>query len=458
MEATVLGLIAVLLLATVAGAAPAPAAPLFQDGDVVAFVGDSITHSGRYHRFVYDYYLTRFPERKIKFINLGIAGDSAAGGVARLDWDILPYQPNVASIMMGMNDVGRGYYGKDNPDEATLQARQRALDSHRQSMAQLAQGLADHGVKRFVFCTPSPYDDTAQLPSENLFGVNAALATCGQYGRELAEKYHGGVVDFNGAMTALNLEHQKTEPAFTIIGPERVHPGDVGHLIMAYVYLKAQGAPALVSRVEVADGKVVQAENCTVTGLEATARGLRFDYLAKALPWAIDDTAKGALALVPLEADLDQELLQVKLPGAGPYQLLIDGQAVGEYTGEQLAQGVNLALNPKTPQYQQARQVAVADEQRRATEHRIRTHAQMKLMFVRSKVNEDDVPAVDAYMENFLKQHEGMRAYFANQYKVYRETHTQLDAIRAQVQTLTEKLWTLNQPQVHHYELQAVGQ
>jgi len=279
MDSLLACLVVALLVSAVAAAQPAPAA-LFQDGDVVAFVGDSITHSGRYHRFILDYYLTRFPERKVKFVNCGIAGDSAAGAVARLAWDILPNQPTAASLMLGMNDVGRGYYGQENPDAGNLQARQGALDRHRQSMRQLAQTLAEHGVKRFVVCTPSPYDDTAQLPGANLFGVNAALATCGQYGRELAAQYQGLVVDLNGGMTALNREHQKTEPSFTIIGPDRVHPGDLGHLIMAYLYLQAQGAPALVSRVEIAAGQVLRADNCTVTGLQATPTGLRFDYLA----------------------------------------------------------------------------------------------------------------------------------------------------------------------------------
>ena len=33
------------------------------------FFGDSITHGGRYHEFVADYYLTRFPEADIRFVN-----------------------------------------------------------------------------------------------------------------------------------------------------------------------------------------------------------------------------------------------------------------------------------------------------------------------------------------------------------------------------------------------------
>ena len=74
--------------ATMEPVAAAPA-PQFQNGDIVALVGDSITHGRKWHRYVYEYYLTRFPERQIRFVNQGIAGDSAGGALSRLEWDIL---------------------------------------------------------------------------------------------------------------------------------------------------------------------------------------------------------------------------------------------------------------------------------------------------------------------------------------------------------------------------------
>ena len=37
---------------------------LIKDGDTVVFFGDSITHGGRYHEFVTDFYRTRFPEAR----------------------------------------------------------------------------------------------------------------------------------------------------------------------------------------------------------------------------------------------------------------------------------------------------------------------------------------------------------------------------------------------------------
>lgn len=458
MIAVIIVLLCVVLLASVVApvAAQPAAAPQFENGDVVAIIGDSITHGRKYHRYLYEYYLTRFPERQIRFVNQGIAGDSAGGGLGRLQWDILPWHPNAASIMFGMNDIGRGYYGKENPDQATLDGRKRALDGHRANMDKLAQALIDNGCAKLIFVTPSPYDDTAEMAMENLYGCNAALAQCGEYGKELAAKYKAGVADVHGPMTALNLEHQKTDPKFTIIGSDRVHPGDVGMLVMAYYYLKAQGVPALVSKIAI-NGAKVDVVNAEVTGLKASDQGVEFDCLEKALPWPIEASAKEALALVPFEADLNQEQFSATLP-AGNYKLLIDGQEVGQYSAEALKSGINLAANDKTPQYKQALQVCQVNATRFNTEVSLRTYAQMKIGLVRDKINEEDTAAVDAYFDNFMsKVGDSMRPYYTNQINVYKKTRPEIANIKQQIDTLQQQLWQLNQPTVHHWQLMKVG-
>ncbi len=450
MPRTALVVIIVCALAVTFASAQTPS-PQFQTGDVVALIGDSITHGRKWHRYVYSYYLTRFPDRQVRFVNEGIAGDSAGGALRRLDWDILPEHPNVATIFLGMNDVGRGYY-KVNADEKTIAARQTALDNYRKNMDELSAKLLANGVKRLVYVTPSPYDDTAEMEAENFPGVNGALAQCGRYGAELAAKYGGSVIDLNGPMTALNLERQKADPKFTLIGPDRVHPGDVGMMVIAYTFLRAQGMPALVSSLAV-EGANVTAENATVTNVKQTADGVSFDCLAQALPWPIEASARPALELVPLEANLDQETLTARLP-EGEYRLLIGGQEVGRYSAAALAAGINLALNDKTPQYQQAWKVWQANEQRSGLEVRIRTYAQMRTVLVANKINEDDDAAVDAYFDGFLARvGESMTPYFTNQIKVYKSTRPELDNLRAQMATLQQALWQMNQPTTQHYEL-----
>src|SRR6476469_4553852 len=76
---------------------------LFVDGDVVMLIGDSITHDGRWHTFVRNYYLTRFPKANITFINSAVSGDSTTSVLNRMNEDILIHQPNKIAIMLGMN-------------------------------------------------------------------------------------------------------------------------------------------------------------------------------------------------------------------------------------------------------------------------------------------------------------------------------------------------------------------
>lgn len=108
-------LVAVSLIAVFAALRVVRAEP-FKDGETVCFIGDSITHGGPYHAFIRAYYLTRFPDQTIQFVNAGTSGETAGGGAARFDEDVLPYRPTSAVVMFGMNDVNRGAYVA-NPDE-----------------------------------------------------------------------------------------------------------------------------------------------------------------------------------------------------------------------------------------------------------------------------------------------------------------------------------------------------
>lgn len=80
---------------------------MFEDGDVVCFLGDSLTYSGQYHSYVQSYYLTRFPDRRITFLNCGVAGDTVADALRRCAWDVQPHQPNVLVVLFGLNDIRR---------------------------------------------------------------------------------------------------------------------------------------------------------------------------------------------------------------------------------------------------------------------------------------------------------------------------------------------------------------
>jgi lysophospholipase L1-like esterase len=334
------------------------ARPLFEDGSRWIAIGDSITHAGAYPYFLHLYLATRFPERNITMLNGGVSGDTAGGGVSRYDWDIAGQKPDCAMLMFGMNDVGRDHYAPGEADEARLQKRAACLASYRGNMNQLITRLKADGV-RVILMTPTPFDDTAQLPADNLPGCNTGLAACADIVRELAREHDCALVNLHGPMTAMNLAGQKSDPAFTLSGPDRVHPESPGHLVATGLILRALGAPIGVSTIELdAAGlpRVTRSENAVVSDLERTPDGLAFTVLAKCLPFDAEDLPFPASNQLP--PGLNREIVKIAGLAPGTYQLTIAGENILTCSAAELAAGIDLANAPDTPQRGQAWQVA----------------------------------------------------------------------------------------------------
>src|SRR5262249_1067484 len=73
-----------------------------KDGDTVVFLGDSITAARAYGKIIENYTLLRYPDRKVRFINAGVGGDTAAGGLARLERDVFAHKPTVLTVAYGV--------------------------------------------------------------------------------------------------------------------------------------------------------------------------------------------------------------------------------------------------------------------------------------------------------------------------------------------------------------------
>ena len=438
-------------------AGPAPARQ-FRKGDVWAVVGDSITHGRRYHSFIYLYYATRFPDRPFKTVNCGISGDSAAGAVRRFDWDIAPHKPSVATIMLGMNDVGRGNYGRDKNGAELEKRRQASIDGHLRNMTRLSELLRDLGCD-IIYLTPSIYDQTAEIKRHNNYGVNDALGLCGRrVTDELAPTFRAGVADLHGPMTALNTACQREDPTRTIVGADRVHPGDLGQFIMAYLFLKAQNVPSTVAEMALdAGGRVLRSENCTVRDVRVDDVGMSFSYLAKALPYPVPQAARGALELVPFAEELNREVLSVTGLPEGEYMLLIEGEPVLLASAPKLAGGINLASNTRTPMHRQAVAVAAINERRHAVPaRRLRTFAaQRHFMGRREGLDTADYDAMKAALETRVAELKAsghsLYAYMKGQAEVYIKYKPQEQQLIADMEKATEELWQANRPRTHRF-------
>ena len=434
------------------------AAPQFQNGDRVCFIGDSITHGGSYHVQVLLYYLTRFPDRKFEAYNCGISGDFAGGVLRRYDWDIQPHRPTVATIMLGMNDVGRDYYGTDKTGTDIENRRKWNLEGYAKNMLTLSERLSGEKC-RIIYLTPSIYDQTGNQGSHNFFGVNDALGVCARECRTLSGKFNGGLVDFYGEMNRINAEQQKTNPSFTIVGGDRVHPGMEGHFVMAHAFLKAQNVPAVVSdmALDAAQSAVVRQDNCRISELKVAPGLVSFVCKENALPFPITEgTVKKLEPLIPFTHDLNREMLTVAGLPAGNYTLAIDGQAVQKCTAEELKNGINLATNGKTPQSRQAWRVADAIWKRYALESaQLRTIACVRHgVLARAKVAPGDVDAEKKALQDELEKcRTNKNAYGASQVETYLKYGADQKKIEQDAAALWETACSQNQPTPHTFEI-----
>src|SRR6185295_13950149 len=76
-------LVAVVLLACLTRGLPftlsAADKPLLDGVHRVVFLGDSITYSGQYVEFMEAYFATRFPDRQVEFLNVGLPSETVSG-------------------------------------------------------------------------------------------------------------------------------------------------------------------------------------------------------------------------------------------------------------------------------------------------------------------------------------------------------------------------------------------
>lgn len=216
----------------------------FKPGERVVFLGDSITHFGRWWPYIWCAYVEQFPEGFPLFISAGFSGDTATGALCRLDRDVFAKNPDTVCVMLGMNDVRRTTYTAENTS-ADQQAQKEALELYKTSMDQLVKRVTEKKI-RCIVVTPSPYDQTMVNPDARAVnpGCNDGLTIASRIATDIAKKYHCDVVDFHGPMTRTNLEKQAKDPSATIIGLDRVHPQSEGSKIMAELFLSAQGVDA----------------------------------------------------------------------------------------------------------------------------------------------------------------------------------------------------------------------
>lgn len=414
---------------------------LIRDGDRVVFLGDSITQQRLYTTYIEAYALTRHPNWKLTFRNVGLGGDTSwlrqraitdegelfaadparqqkmveAAVGAGLGRDVLPLKPTFVTVKFGMND------------HACRPIREGIFQAYVRSQTQIAKVLEANGA-RVAFLTPQPIEDNRPDPDKDL--RNQLLRKFSDGLKDVAGKSGAAFVDQFDPYITMLLRERSGNPPGCIGGGDAVHPGPAGHTVMAWVVLKGLGATAKVAAAELdaAAQKVVAADGCRIEQLKLAAGVVSFDRLDEALPMPIDERAQAALKLAPILEELNRLELRVRGLAGKAYDVTIDGEPAGKVSAEELAKGWNLA-NVPGPITTQARQV-------------------LKLVFDKN----------DAFFHRWREVQLFQFPSWAQGREEEAKRATELARLDPQIADLEAQIDRARQPKSHHFELKPAAE
>lgn len=304
-----------------------------RDGDSVFFLGDSITAARTYGKLVENYTLLRFPERRVHFVNAGRGGETAEGGLSRLEKDVLDRGATVLIVAYGVNDIGWG-------QRADAEHKQRYLDGVRGIVTRCRERNA-----RVFLCSAAV---TAADPAKS---EDDFLQKMCDEGMALAREMGGQAIDVQRTMREIQKRmakaNEKVDPAKrdSLHVADGVHLSPLGQVAMAFAILKGLGAPAEVSSVAI-DAKsleVLETAGCRVAQVAGQEGRVEFDRLDAGLPLNGETFFALQFRYVPIPNELNRYMLRITSLPPGRYDVIADGRAVSTYSAVQLAEGVNIA-------------------------------------------------------------------------------------------------------------------
>ena len=205
---------------------------IISQGDLVLFQGDSITDAKRdrsidslgtgYVYIAASLFSALYPEKQVRFMNRGISGNRVVDLQDRWEEDCLNLQPDVLSIMIGINDCWRRYdRNLHTTTDSYLQGYRRLLERVRENLSATKLVLLE------PFLVPA-------LPEQKEWRED--LDPKIQAVRELAREFGAVYVPLDGLFAAACT---RREPGFW--APDGVHPSPAGHALIARAWLEAVG-------------------------------------------------------------------------------------------------------------------------------------------------------------------------------------------------------------------------
>jgi lysophospholipase L1-like esterase len=311
-----------------------------------------------YSRLIEDYLTACLPEIKISVRQFGWGGERADGFLKRMTNDCLRFKPTIATTSYGMND--HGY----QPYQVSIG------DAYRSNMQAVVVAFKAHGV-RVVLGSPGTI---AKVPwweagKYQVGDLNQNLGRLRNIDVEIARQEEVGFADvYEPMLRSGAAARQKYGDKYALNGDDGIHPNWAGHTVMAYAFLKALGVSGEIASftVDLSANQLTVSEGHKLLSSkkgEFVIRSARYPFcsgcpMGLAANWyptagtdnvTNNDNLRSGMTLVPFNQELNRFMLTVKNATAAKYRVTW-GHEAKVFTGEQLADGINLAeeftLNP----------------------------------------------------------------------------------------------------------------
>lgn len=195
----------------------------------ILFQGDSITDAGRsrenvqelghgYPKFAAELIRAKYPAREFEFYNLGISGNKAEDLRNRWQKDCIDYQPDIVSILIGVNDTWHHAAAQDWIPHEYFEECYRSIltDIKEKTKAKIIM------LEQFLL----------SVPDKDFFHVD--LDPKIQITRKLAREFADVFIPTDGIFAAASVG---TPP--TAWAADGVHPTEAGARLIAAYYCDA---------------------------------------------------------------------------------------------------------------------------------------------------------------------------------------------------------------------------
>ncbi|MBQ8088200.1 MAG: SGNH/GDSL hydrolase family protein [Clostridia bacterium] len=211
---------------------------LFEKGDKIVFIGDSISDYGRkrpigegldnawgtsYVANVGALLGCAYPQLHLRVVNMGIGGNQVRDLDARWQTDVLDLRPDWVSVLIGINDVWRQFDAPERTEEHVppeeFEATYRRL---------IAKTLSK--VKGMILMTPYFMEPNLNDPMRNRMDQYGAIV------KALGAEFAIPVIDLQAQWDALFAHMHPCNIAW-----DRIHPNQTGCMLIARAFLKSTG-------------------------------------------------------------------------------------------------------------------------------------------------------------------------------------------------------------------------